>query len=108
MDSMQSKKRDPNFRLPQLRHVLCEGTAWEEPTSVVLDRLCAISKVPKKHDPRFKKKRLGAKKVKTLERLETKGDLLAGEAATLFRALTARANYLALDRPDVAFAAKEL
>ena len=33
---------------------------------------------------------------------------LNAEQATTFRALAAKANYLALDRPDLAFAAKEL
>ena len=33
---------------------------------------------------------------------------MSEEQATNFRALAARANYLALDRPDVAFAGKEL
>ena len=34
--------------------------------------------------------------------------MLVGGDATLYRALAARANYLALDRPDQGFAAKEL
>ena len=34
--------------------------------------------------------------------------MLDPEEATCFRALSARCNYLAQDRPDVAFAAKEL
>lgn len=36
------------------------------------------------------------------------GEPLVGEEATNFRALTARANYLAQDRPDITFAVKEL
>ena len=32
---------------------------------------------------------------------------LKGREATEFRALAARANYLALDRPDIAYSAKE-
>ena len=57
---------------------------------------------------KFKQKRLGTRRVKQLE-LEAKSDgLLAGQAATDYRALTARMNYLASDRPDIAYAAKEL
>ena len=36
------------------------------------------------------------------------GEVLGSDRASLFRAGAARANYLALDRPDVAVAAKEL
>ena len=35
-------------------------------------------------------------------------DLLSSEQSTLYRALVARANYLAADRPDIQFAVKEL
>ena len=55
--------------------------------------------------PSAKKKgpnRQGAKAVKKLERVSGTGDLNPTEA-TLFRALSARANYLAQDRPDLAF-----
>ena len=51
--------------------------------------------------------RKGAKAVKKLERLSTSGNLTPSEA-TVFRALSARANYLAQDRPDIAFSTKEL
>ena len=39
---------------------------------------------------------------------ESKGEILSASEATLFRALAARANYLAMDRPETAFATKEL
>ena len=52
-------------------------------------------------------KRQGAKAVKKLERIHSSGDLSPVEA-TGFRALSARANYLAQDRPDLAFSTKEL
>ena len=52
--------------------------------------------------------RQGAKRVKSMERLASSGYELAPEEATMFRALAARANFLAQDRPDVAFATKEL
>ena len=55
-----------------------------------------------------KQKRLGTKAVKAREILDSPGDQLSEELATAYRALAARANYLALDRPDPCFAAKEL
>ena len=54
------------------------------------------------------KKRAGAKATKKLERLVSKGFGLEPAEATMFRALSARANYLSQDRPDISFAAKEL
>ena len=54
------------------------------------------------------KKRQGAKATKKLERLESVGHELNSHEATLFRALAARCNYLAQDRADIAYSAKEL
>jgi hypothetical protein len=54
------------------------------------------------------KARLGTKAAKSHERLESVGDKLEGEAATMFRALSARYLYLTMDRPDCAFSAKDL
>ena len=54
------------------------------------------------------KARQGAKAVKKLEWLESASTVLTPEEATTYRALSARANYLAQDRPDVAFSTKEL
>ena len=51
---------------------------------------------------------MGAKKVKAFERLHSKGEVLSSSEATTYRALSARVNYLAMDRPDIAYAAKEL
>ena len=45
--------------------------------------------------------------MKKLERIHSSGDLSPTEA-TGFRALSARANYLAQDRPDLAFSTNEL
>lgn len=55
------------------------------------------------------KKRLGAKKVKAFERnaIGSEGILRPG-AATTFRAVSARGNYLAQDRPDGTYSSKEL
>ena len=46
--------------------------------------------------------------MKNFERLESKGEVLCPDEATAYRALSARANDLAMDRPDIAFATKEL
>ena len=54
------------------------------------------------------KARQGAKAVKKLERLESTSQTLTPEEATAYRALSARANFLAQDRPDDAFSIKEL
>ena len=54
---------------------------------------------------------LGATRARTSQEREKrrqKETPLSSQEAALFRATAARANYLALDRPDVAFAAKEL
>ena len=53
-------------------------------------------------------KRKGAKATKKLEQLESVGHDLNPREATSFRALSARCNYLAQDRPDIADSAKEL
>ena len=53
-------------------------------------------------------KRKGAKTTKKIERLLSKGHVLEPEEATAFRALSARGNYLAADRPDIGYSAKEL
>ena len=81
-----------------LRKVLVDGPAWEMSTAEM------IMKVSKKV---FKPKRVGAKAAKAAE-FESKGEILCASEATLFRALAARANYLALDRPECAYATKEL
>ena len=54
------------------------------------------------------KKKVGARAAKFAERLADPVDVPTGEDATSYRALAARANYLALDRPDIAFASNEL
>ena len=50
------------------------------------------------------KKRAGAKANKKLERLVSKGFELEPAEATMFRALSARANNLSQDRPDISYA----
>ena len=65
--------------------------------------MIAVSKKKK-----FKVKRLGTKKIKAIELEAKAGEILTGERATEYRALSARINVLASDRPDIAYAAKEL
>ena len=81
-----------------LHRTLVNGAAWEPTTADI------VMKVSKKT---FKPKRVGAKAAKALE-FESKGEVLNQSEATLFRALAARANYLAMDRPECAYATKEL
>ena len=59
--------------------------------------IAALSKTKK-----WKKKRIGVKQAKHIEKAKRSNDLLSSDEATSFRAMAARANYLALDRPDVA------
>ena len=73
-----------------------------------LERICA-TRTP----PAFKKggpgaKRQGAKAVKKLERAANASHVLNSEEATLYRALSARANVLSQDRVDIHFSTKEL
>ena len=51
---------------------------------------------------------MGSKAAKQAERMNTEGEELVGDAATVYRALSARLLYLSLDRPECAFASKEL
>ena len=91
-------KCDASARSRILHEVLVNGPSWEMSTAEL------ILKISKKT---FKAKRVGAKAAKALE-FESKGEILTASEATLFRALAARANYLAMDRPEIAFATKEL
>ena len=76
-----------------------------------LDLIAQLSaKKPNKIPRKFKKKRVGVKAAKRAEMLDKiqEGEVRVGDKATAFRALAARANCLALDRPDICFGAKEL
>ena len=92
----------PNARRSVLEKVLRDGAAWETSTCEL------IAKVSKASKNKFAKARLGSKAAKHAERLETAGDELHGDSATMYRALSARLLHLSMDRPEVAFAAKEL
>ena len=88
-----------------MRKTLLDGPDWEHNSGTLLDHFCSVETKPiKKAGP----KRLGAKRVKDMEKLQSPGETLKHEDATMFRVLAARANYLALDRPDVAYATTEL
>ena len=54
------------------------------------------------------RKELGAKKAKQLEISENQEYVLSQADATTYRALSARCNYMAQHRPDLAYSAKEL
>ena len=90
-----------NARRQILEKTLRDGAAWETPTVELIN---AVSKKPKKYG----KQRLGSKAAKLAERMESAGEELDVEAATMYRALSARILYLSMDRPEIAFAAKEL
>ena len=53
------------------------------------------------------KKRMGAKKAKKLELAENADFTLSADDATMYRALSARCNYLAQDRADISYSSKE-
>ena len=90
----------PNARRRIHERTLRNGAAWEIPPVQL------VSKVAKKK--KLVKARLGTKAAKSFERLESVGDELEGEAATMFRALAARYSYLSIDQTECAFSAKEL
>ena len=92
----------PNMRRSILEDILRNGAAWETPTT---ECLTGIARNAKK---KFAKTRVGSKAAKHAERLEAEGNVLDTEAATMYRAPSARILYLSLDRPEMAFAAKEL
>ena len=73
-----------------MKRVLREGSAWEMQASELVN---AVSK-------NFKPKRVGVRAAKTAERLKHATGMLSSEDSTTVRALAARANYLALDKPD--------
>ena len=91
-----------------LRQVLLDGPKWEPSSGARLQAFFCANVSPKKKPKKFKKKRLGARKVRDMEKLQSVGEKLNDTEATAYRALAARANYLTLDRPDTAFTTKEL
>ena len=85
---------------------LTSGTLHSDvATTGTVDVVCATRTPPAKS---ANKGRQGAKMVKNMERLNSPGHVLSPEEATMFRALSARANVLAQDRGDISFSGKEL
>ena len=89
---------DSDARARILRRTLLDGPDWEEDTAELIAKIS-----PKK----FKQKRIGVKAAKKAE-FESKGEVLNDAEATQFRALAARANFLAMDRTETSYATKEL
>ena len=54
------------------------------------------------------KKKLGTKQAKKLEMADDANGNLSPQDATMYRALSARCNFLSQDRPDISYASKEL
>ena len=78
---------------------------------VAYDSFLDISYVASVRTPSSKpkaQKRKGAREVKQVEMQADENQKLTAESATTYRALSARCNYLAQDRPDLSYAAKEL
>ena len=69
------------------------------------DIVCATRTPPS--SKKSKIKRAGAKTVKAMEKLST-AYVLSSDDATTYRALSARGNFLAQDRPDIGYGTKEL
>ena len=81
------------------------GNAWEASGKAYAIRTPSVR--THTHTPQ-RKTMQGAKAVKRIERPAQESPELNPADATGFRALAARANYLAQDKPDCAFVAKEL
>ena len=99
-DIEESYSSSPNARRRILERALRNGAAWEVPTVEYLAKVAGKKK--------FTKQRLGSKAAKHAERMECGGEDLDGDASTMYRALSARLLYLSMDRPEIAYAAKEL
>jgi hypothetical protein len=82
------------------------GYGYDARATRVVDCILAVCTPPANNNKY--QKRSGAKATKKLEQLESVGHELNPKEATVFRALSARANYLAQDRVDIAYNSKEL
>lgn len=83
-----------------------DGAAWE--TSSAKSYCNVIAAVSSQKPKKFKPKRLGTNAVKAIEMFENVVDTLTDTQVTAYRALAASANYLALDRPDISYATKNV
>ena len=88
----------------------CNANSSEQMGSWSTDQsqswVCAVRTKPVKKP--HGKKRAGAKEVKKLERIQYEGFELSPQDATTFRALSARGNFLSMDRADINYSSKEL
>ena len=82
------------------------GYGYNAQVTRVVDFFRAV-RTPPANNNKYQK-RSGAKATKKLEQLESVGHELNPKEATVFRALSARANYLAQDRVDIAYSSKDL
>ena len=80
------------------------GYGYNAQVTRVVDLILAV-RTPPANKNKYQK-RSGAKATKKLEQLESVGHELNPKEATVFRALSARANYLAQDRVDIAYSSK--
>ena len=93
-------------RTAMINAVFSHGCAWETSTTDEPPTLIGAVRTPSSR-PKFQK-RQGARAVKKVEMAGNADDLLSGEQATTFRALSARGNYLSQDRVDTSYSTKEL
>ena len=81
------------------------GVQGKKPLSSPMVREKAGEKDAEKEEDIQRRKQKGKLGAKTAE---AEGEILEGPAVSKYRGMAARANYLAQDRPDLAYAAKEL
>ena len=76
--------------------------------AITFGKMCA-ARTPPVNSNKYAK-RVGAKTAKKLEIAENAlaSDVLTSAEATMYRALSARCNYLSQDRPDISYSSKEL
>ena len=76
------------------------------PTHSIIASLSKISS--KRKRPKAFKTRVGCREAKRREQLDSVWEILSESECTVFRALSARALYLSMDRPDIMHSSKEL
>ena len=93
-------------RKAKLRNVMLDGADSGQQSGECYENAVHAVGAGKKQE--FKPKRQGTKAITPLELFEQTGGVLTEKKATAIRTLAARANYLAIDRPDAAYCAKAL
>ena len=116
MNERRARRRMLHGRTNSINSLIAEGVPLandehdESMGSWSKDRdhswMCATRTKPVKKPPG--KKRAGAREVKKLERIQYEGFELSPQDATTFRALSARGNFLSMDRTDISYSSKEL